>query len=107
MADPIDSYLIRPVQRIPRYILLLTDMIKHTPKDHPDYNVRPVCLISLLSSDTRDQDLVAAVNQTQTIADSINVSIKQSEKMNQIVALQDKLGIKVRSRPFRRRPIAS
>lgn len=40
MADPLDSYLIRPVQRIPRYILLLTDIIKHTPKTHPDYNVR-------------------------------------------------------------------
>ena len=30
-------YLITPVQRIPRYILLLKDIIKKTPEDHPDY----------------------------------------------------------------------
>ena len=30
-------YLITPVQRIPRYRLLLKDIIKKTPEDHPDY----------------------------------------------------------------------
>lgn len=30
--------LIQPVQRIPRYILLLTDLIKHTPGPHSDYD---------------------------------------------------------------------
>jgi hypothetical protein len=29
-AETLDSYLIRPVQRIPRYIMLLADMAKHT-----------------------------------------------------------------------------
>jgi hypothetical protein len=32
------SFLIMPVQRIPRYNLLLTDMMRHTWEDHPDYN---------------------------------------------------------------------
>eukprot|EP01103_Thecamoeba_quadrilineata_P007479 TRINITY_DN17353_c0_g1_i1.p1 TRINITY_DN17353_c0_g1~~TRINITY_DN17353_c0_g1_i1.p1 ORF type:complete len:823 (+),score=196.91 TRINITY_DN17353_c0_g1_i1:5-2473(+) len=31
------SFLIKPVQRIPRYSLLLKDLTKHTWKDHPDY----------------------------------------------------------------------
>ncbi|KNC54738.1 uncharacterized protein AMSG_01588, partial [Thecamonas trahens ATCC 50062] len=31
------AFLIMPVQRIPRYILLLSDLIKHTAEDHPDY----------------------------------------------------------------------
>lgn len=31
-----------PVQRIPRYKLLLTELLKHTPEDHPDYEVRAV-----------------------------------------------------------------
>ena len=26
-----------PVQRIPRYVLLLKDLLKHTDKSHPDY----------------------------------------------------------------------
>jgi hypothetical protein len=33
----LDSFLIMPVQRIPRYILLLSELKKHTPSDHPDY----------------------------------------------------------------------
>ena len=32
------SYLITPVQRLPRYNLLLTELIKNTEKDHPDYD---------------------------------------------------------------------
>jgi len=31
------SLLIMPVQRVPRYVLLLRELIKHTPKTHPDY----------------------------------------------------------------------
>ena len=34
------------------------------------------------------------MSQTQAIADQINVAIKQSEKMNQVLVLQEKLGIK-------------
>eukprot|EP01087_Luapelamoeba_hula_P013945 TRINITY_DN4027_c0_g1_i1.p1 TRINITY_DN4027_c0_g1~~TRINITY_DN4027_c0_g1_i1.p1 ORF type:complete len:897 (-),score=169.55 TRINITY_DN4027_c0_g1_i1:12-2702(-) len=33
----IGAFLIRPVQRIPRYLLLLKDLTKHTEKDHADY----------------------------------------------------------------------
>jgi hypothetical protein len=32
------SYLIMPVQRIPRYILLFQDLARHTPVTHGDYN---------------------------------------------------------------------
>ncbi|XP_047449304.1 LOW QUALITY PROTEIN: rho guanine nucleotide exchange factor 17-like [Mugil cephalus] len=30
--------MIKPVQRIPRYELLVKDLLKHTPEDHPDYS---------------------------------------------------------------------
>jgi len=33
----IDSMLILPVQRVPRYVLLLMDLLKNTPREHPDY----------------------------------------------------------------------
>lgn len=36
-VDPLENYLITPVQRIPRYSLLLNDLLKHTWKMHPDY----------------------------------------------------------------------
>ena len=31
------AFLISPVQRLPRYLLLLKDLFKCTPEDHPDY----------------------------------------------------------------------
>ena len=34
---PLLSYLILPVQRIPRYNMLLRDMLHQTKEDHPDY----------------------------------------------------------------------
>ena len=42
-ADPrsagqsLQSYLIMPVQRVPRYKLLLAELIKRTLEDHPDF----------------------------------------------------------------------
>ena len=33
------SYLIMPVQRVPRYIMLLEDLLKHTPEDHSDHGM--------------------------------------------------------------------
>lgn len=34
----LQAYILAPVQRIPRYKLLLEDLLKHTPTDHPDYS---------------------------------------------------------------------
>jgi hypothetical protein len=31
------SFLVKPVQRLPKYVLLYKDLLKHTDKDHPDY----------------------------------------------------------------------
>ena len=33
----LDSFLITPVQRMPRYLLLLKELAKYTPENHPDY----------------------------------------------------------------------
>ena len=32
-----NSLLIKPIQRLPKYVLLFKDLLKHTPEDHPDY----------------------------------------------------------------------
>ena len=31
------SFLVMPVQRLPKYVLLFKDLLKHTEKSHPDY----------------------------------------------------------------------
>ena len=33
----LQSYLVKPVQRLPRYVLLFKDLLRHTDKSHPDY----------------------------------------------------------------------
>jgi hypothetical protein len=35
----LEAYLLTPVQRIPRYKLLLSELIKHTPIDDPEYEL--------------------------------------------------------------------
>eukprot|EP01126_Amoeba_proteus_P013774 TRINITY_DN15905_c0_g1_i1.p1 TRINITY_DN15905_c0_g1~~TRINITY_DN15905_c0_g1_i1.p1 ORF type:complete len:386 (+),score=67.68 TRINITY_DN15905_c0_g1_i1:65-1222(+) len=43
----LDSYLILPVQRIPRYILLVQDIISNTSPTHPDRNCLQLSLVTL------------------------------------------------------------
>jgi hypothetical protein len=43
----LNSFLILPVQRIPRYELLLKDLIRHTWKEHPDYNNLEYALVKI------------------------------------------------------------
>lgn len=47
----LEAFLIMPVQRIPRYVLLLSDLIKHTPPTHVDHKELQECLqlVSFLS----------------------------------------------------------
>jgi hypothetical protein len=33
----LQSILIKPIQRLPKYVLLLKDLLKHTEKSHIDY----------------------------------------------------------------------
>ncbi|XP_039265153.1 uncharacterized protein LOC120340841 [Styela clava] len=54
--------MIKPVQRIPRYELLIKDMLKHTPDGHPD----------------RD-GLLIAQKEIHTLAVQMNVSEKEAE----------------------------
>lgn len=58
----LNSLLIQPVQRIPRYVLLLNELEKNTHPSHPDYS----CI----------QDAALELKKT---ADFINESKKQSE----------------------------
>ena len=37
VVTPLENYLIMPVQRVPRYEMLLTTLLKNTWKSHPDY----------------------------------------------------------------------
>lgn len=49
----LQHHMLEPVQRVPRYEMLLRDYLKKLPEDNPDYKfayskyAAPVCLLSL------------------------------------------------------------
>jgi hypothetical protein len=57
------AFLITPVQRICRYPLLLKELLKHTPKDHPDHD-------DLETAIARVESIVADVNEHQRITEN-------------------------------------
>lgn len=76
---PLTNLLIAPIQRIPRYLLLLQDIKKRTPKNYIDYN-----------------DIDCALNKVNDITNHINERQREIENMSQCLQIQAKLrGLKV------------
>ncbi|CAG8511806.1 9399_t:CDS:2 [Diversispora eburnea] len=69
-----NSYLSLPIQRIPRYKLLLEAVLKHTNRSHPDY-----------------ENLEKCVKQITIIADEVNEKIKDAENQNKVLEIQSKI----------------
>ncbi|XP_069133251.1 rho guanine nucleotide exchange factor 39-like [Argopecten irradians] len=67
----INALLITPVQRVPRYKLLLEDLMEHTSPDHHDY-----------------EHLQEATKQVTDIAAHINDHIKQHDNFQKMLAIQ-------------------
>ena len=65
--NAIDSYLILPIQRIPRYFMLLEDFLQHTPEQHPDH-----------------PNLGKAVTMTKGIAVYVNERIRALDYMDRV-----------------------
>merc|ERR1712137_913474 len=68
------TYLIMPIQRVPRYILLLNELIKHTKESHPDY-----------------PHLIKAVEKMEQLADYIDESKEVYNENHFIVSLQKRM----------------
>mmetsp|Transcript_15636 Transcript_15636/g.39954 ORF Transcript_15636/g.39954 Transcript_15636/m.39954 type:complete len:456 (-) Transcript_15636:83-1450(-) len=70
----LESFLIMPVQRIPRYVLLLRDLRKYTPKDTEEH-----------------ENLGKAMNQIQGYLDDINrqCDTAQSERVLKMIAVSN------------------
>lgn len=81
------AYILTPVQRIPRYKLLLSDLLKHTPVDHADH----VCLTKALAI-------------IESVASFVNERIREQETVVKMVELQksisglSEVGLRVLSR---------
>jgi hypothetical protein len=68
------AFLILPVQRIPRYRLLLTDYLKNTPQNHTDY-----------------ENIEQALASVTQVADFVNETIRDREKIEEMLDIQRSL----------------
>lgn len=62
----LDDLLIKPVQRIPRYVLFVKDLLKHTNHTHPDHTL-----------------LQQALGELTMLAESVNESERERERLDQ------------------------
>lgn len=74
----LESFLIMPVQRIPRYILLLRDMLKHTEPSHPDY-----------------ANLQQSIEAMSSVAKEVNDSVARFQRSAKLVSIEQELRINI------------
>ena len=68
----LQAFLIQPIQRIPRYSMLLNDLLKNTWSDHPDI-----------------KNLEKANDEIQKIATFLNEKKREAENMSKVTQIQE------------------
>ncbi|XP_034180211.1 FYVE, RhoGEF and PH domain-containing protein 4 [Osmia lignaria lignaria] len=61
------SLLITPIQRVPRYKLLLQEVLQHTPNKHKEYNLLQVCLVEIEKAARHMNTLIEQHEETQKL----------------------------------------
>eukprot|EP00026_Physarum_polycephalum_P005163 Phypoly_transcript_05192.p1 GENE.Phypoly_transcript_05192~~Phypoly_transcript_05192.p1 ORF type:complete len:553 (+),score=94.81 Phypoly_transcript_05192:104-1762(+) len=78
----LQSYLIMPVQRLPRYVLLLTELVKYSNSKHPGY-----------------QSLSESLEAVKKVADFVNDEKRRAESALKMLQIQESL-VGKRARPI-------
>ncbi|KAL6261843.1 hypothetical protein P5V15_006930 [Pogonomyrmex californicus] len=63
----LSSLLITPVQRVPRYQLLVKEVLLHTPYEHKEYKHLQTCLVEIEKSAKHINTLIAQNEETQKL----------------------------------------
>jgi len=71
----LDSFLILPVQRVPRYELLLKELLKHTEPSDPEH-----------------AEIASALSKVSSVALMINNNLRDHERRAAVLAVQEKFG---------------
>jgi len=69
------SFLIKPIQRICKYPLLLKDLLKHTAPDHPDYE-------NLKNAQVKIEAVVEYVNERKRLAENLQKILDVQEQID-------------------------
>ena len=81
----LNSFLIKPIQRLCKYPLLLRELLKYTPPDHPDLKL-----------------LEEAAEKVSGVVDFVNEAKRIAEEQKRMQVIEEKFGIKDLCRPERR-----
>jgi len=68
------DFLIQPVQRVPRYVLLLTELHKYTPKEHAS-----------------SSKLKRALVKMKNVTTKLNEAKREAEATNKVMSIEEKL----------------
>jgi len=75
--ETLPSLLIRPIQRVPKYVLLLRDLLRNTPATHPDY-----------------KNLKDAGENMEEIARGLNERMKDAEVFMEVIRINSQVSPK-------------
>nr|XP_031837187.1 rac guanine nucleotide exchange factor JJ-like isoform X2 [Nomia melanderi] len=67
VARKLPSLLITPIQRVPRYKLLLQEVMQHTPTKHKEYNLLQACLVEVEKAARHINGLVEEHEEAQKL----------------------------------------
>ncbi|XP_026672912.1 FYVE, RhoGEF and PH domain-containing protein 4, partial [Ceratina calcarata] len=67
VSKKLPSLLITPIQRVPRYKLLLQEVLQHTPTKHKEYNLLQVCLVEIEKAARHINTLIEEHEETQKL----------------------------------------
>jgi hypothetical protein len=62
------DFLIMPVQRLPRYLLLLNEIKKHTPEAHPDHPILVKAIAKMMDIANENENMQREVDNLQKMA---------------------------------------
>ncbi|KAG7210374.1 hypothetical protein KM043_011908 [Ampulex compressa] len=67
VGQKMQSLLITPIQRVPRYKLLLKEVLQHTESKHREYSLLQACLVEIEKAAKHINSLVAQNEETQKL----------------------------------------
>ncbi|KAJ5072920.1 faciogenital dysplasia protein [Anaeramoeba ignava] len=67
----LESLLIAPIQRLPRYVLFIEEIVKNTSKNHPDFKYFQQALVKI-----------------KEVADQVNIKKREQENLEQLLEIR-------------------
>jgi len=82
----LDSFLIEPVQRIPRYCMLLDELLKNTDETHPDFDNIKTCVINVRKVAVENNEAIRRQEEAHKIYEVVlQISSQRSDTSSNLL----------------------